>query len=134
MADRKAVVKNADMSEGNLPFMLTLQTCNKTLSILQPNLSRSSTLKRTSPPSSRRNSTRSTTQHGTASSVSLVSSLTSQAGTSALTLPTRPSTSSTSIWGRSPFCSSSRAEPHWLEAPARRISIPAQRFSFVFQI
>lgn len=78
--------------------MLTcLRTCNKTPWTVPPKRWRSTTLRRTSPPTSRRSSTKSTTRRGTAS----------WAAISAPTSRTRPNTSFTSIWDKLPFCSSS---------------------------
>merc|ERR1712110_1203247 len=63
-------------------MLICLRICSKMLSISQPKLLRNSTLKRILPLSSRRNSTRNTTQPGIALWVE----------TSVHTLPTKPST------------------------------------------
>merc|ERR1712166_625770 len=68
-------------------MLICLRICSKMLSISQPKLSRNSTLRRISPLSSRKSSTKSTTPPGIVSWVE----------TSVPTSPTRPSTSSTSI-------------------------------------
>ena len=82
------------------------RTCSKMLSTSPRRLSSATTSRRISPPSSRRNLTRSTTPPGT-----LLSAV-----TSAHMWPTRPSTSSTSILVRSPSFSSSPAEQRSLSA------------------
>ena len=64
--------------------------------------SKSTTSRKTLPPTSRKSSTKSTTPLGIASS----------AGTLAPTSHTKPDTLSTSTWGRSPFCYSSLDKRH----------------------
>ena len=81
-------------------MLICPRTCSKMLSISQPKLLRNSILRRTSPLSSRRNSIRNTTQPGIVLWVE----------TSVHTLPTRPSTSSTSISAKSPSSSSNPVE------------------------
>ena len=81
-------------------MLICLKTCNKTLSISQLKLLRNSTSKKILQPSLRRNSTRSTTQHG----------IVSWEETSVHTLPTRPSILFTSISDRLPSFSLNQAE------------------------
>merc|ERR1712168_1107985 len=69
------------------------RTCKQTLSNAQPRLWKNTTLKKTSPPSSKKNSTKNTAQPGTAL----------LAATLVVMLPTRPSTLSIFIWDRSLF-------------------------------
>ncbi|KAJ8385070.1 hypothetical protein AAFF_G00196000 [Aldrovandia affinis] len=88
--------------------MLTcLKTCSRMRWTVLLRPWRSTTLRRTSLPTSRRSLTRSTTPRGIALWV----------GTLAATLRTRRSISSTSTWGRWPSCSSSPAEPRWRTTP-----------------
>merc|ERR1712179_227019 len=86
MTDRKAVIKNADMSED----------IRQTPSNALRKHSRNTTSKRTSPPSSKKNSTKNTAQPGTAS----------LDATLEVTSPTRQNTLFTFIWDRSPSSSS----------------------------
>jgi len=97
-ADRKAVVKNADMSEEMQQDAIdcanqALEKFNieKDIAVQKHHYSR---------PSSRRNSIRSTTQPGIAS----------LDGTSDPTSPMRPNISSTSTWAKLPSSSSRAAE------------------------
>uniref|UniRef100_A0A8W8KA54 Secreted protein n=1 Tax=Magallana gigas TaxID=29159 RepID=A0A8W8KA54_MAGGI len=83
--------------------MLTCQrTCNKMPWIVQPQPLRNTTLKKTLLHTSRRNSTKNTIPHG----IVLLEEI------SVATLPTRPSTSSISIWDKLPSFSSNLVKCH----------------------
>merc|ERR1712166_106868 len=77
----------------SLKMLTCPRICSKTPSTLPPKQSRNTISKRTLPRTSRKSSTRSTTQLGIALLV----------GTLDLTLPTKPSISFTFTWGRLPF-------------------------------
>eukprot|EP00116_Pleurobrachia_bachei_P008991 sb/3469253/ len=105
-----------------------LRTCSRMLLSVPPRLSRNTTSRRTLPHTSRKNSTRSTTPHG----IALLE------GTSDLTLPTRPSTSSTSILARANQVKPSKPWPRgkllsrmpiWLRTCSRMLSSVPPRLS-----
>merc|ERR1712170_211767 len=93
------------------------------LQTVPPRHWRSSTLRRTLLPTSRKSLTRSTTPHGTAL----------LAETLAATSPTKPSTSSTFTWDRLPSCCSSLVKLECSSYPHSVIYKTVMRFSDLSQ-